>query len=127
MYQDLLGRTPNDDEVREWVDYLNSGASTQDVAYGFAASREREGIRIQADYQTYLGRDAAQQEVDLWVGAFADSGWTNEDVVAGFAGSAEYFQNHGSSINNWLGSMYQDVLHRDAGDAEIATWDAYLL
>src|SRR5262249_4062405 len=56
MYQDILGRTPSQSEVDGWVQALNSGVSPQQVAYGFAASAEREGNRVRGDYQTFLGR-----------------------------------------------------------------------
>src|SRR5262249_50289502 len=89
MYRDLLGRGPAASEVDGWVRALKAGTSPQTVAYGFAASAEREGMRVRADYQTYLHRDAAQEEVDAWVYAFETGAATNEDVVAGFVGSAE--------------------------------------
>src|SRR5262249_21919682 len=43
MYQDLLGRTPSPGEVNSWVAQLNAGVSPVSIAYGFAASAEREG------------------------------------------------------------------------------------
>jgi hypothetical protein len=93
MYQDLLGRTPSQDEVNEWVKALEQGVTTQQVAYGFAASAERETMRVQNDYQTYLGRSASPSEVKTWVNAFLQ-GVSNEDVIAGFVGSDEYFGKH---------------------------------
>jgi hypothetical protein len=91
MYVDLLQRTPSDGEVQGWVNALNRGVTPEAVAYGFAASAEREGIRVRNDYFAYLGRTAGQAEVDSWVNAFTH-GLTNEDLVAGFIASDEYFQ-----------------------------------
>jgi hypothetical protein len=48
MYEDLLGRTPSQAEVNSWLQVLASGESTIEVAYGFAASGEREGNRAPA-------------------------------------------------------------------------------
>src|SRR5262249_25085304 len=90
MYQDILGRTPSQSEIDGWVQALNNGVSPQEVAYGFAASAEREGNRVRADYQTFLGRTPTQAEVDSWVNAFLH-GLTNEGLVAGFLGSIEYY------------------------------------
>ena len=42
MYQSLLGRSPTQAEADYWVNVLNGGTSTTDVAYSFAASPERE-------------------------------------------------------------------------------------
>ncbi len=58
MYQDLLGRPADLTGQSYWVEQLKQGASRSGVAYGFAASLEREGQRIQADYQTFLRRGA---------------------------------------------------------------------
>jgi hypothetical protein len=93
MYQDLLGRTPQQAEVDAWVGAMAAGMSPTQVAYGFAASAEREGQRVSADYQQYVGRAATSTEVSAWVNAF-ENGFTNEDVIAGFVGSPEYYKEH---------------------------------
>ena len=66
------------------------------MAYGIAASPEREGIVVQGDYVRYLGRQASTAEVQGWVSDF-EHGNSNENVVAGFVGSDEYFQKHTQS------------------------------
>ena len=86
MYRDLLGRTPTQSEVDGWVAALNNGVTPAQVAYGFSAGAEREGIRVRGDYSIYLGREATQPEVDGWVYAF-QHGTSNEDVIAGFVGA----------------------------------------
>jgi hypothetical protein len=113
LYQDLLGRTPTQAEVDYWVQTLNSGSNTAAVAYGFAASEERETQRVASDYQKYLGRWAGATELAFWVQSF-EHGYSNEDVIAGFVGAAEYYQNHGSSAGQWLNAVYQDLLARPA-------------
>jgi hypothetical protein len=95
-------------------------APTQ-VAYDFAASPEREGQRITADYQTFLGRAPAAEEVAGWVNAFAQ-GLANETVVAAFVGSVEYFQKHGHNLAAWLHNAYLDILGRPADDAGFWGW-----
>jgi len=126
MYQNLLNRTPSQTEVNTWVTALNNGLTPGDIAFFFAASPEREGIRVRADYQTYLGRTASDSEVNGWVQAFANNLVTNEDVVAGFVGSPEYFQTHYDNAADWLFSAYSDVLGRNPDDASYAAWLAYL-
>jgi uncharacterized delta-60 repeat protein len=128
LYQDLLGRTPTPAEVQSWVNVLLTGGSPFEIAYGFAASREREAQRVRANYQTYLGRDATQAEVDLWVGAFL-AGLGSEDMVAGFVGSPEYYYNpHKGNGDNaaWVSQAYQDVLRRTPSADEIASWLRFL-
>jgi hypothetical protein len=76
---------------------------------------------VAADYQRYLGRTAAQSEIDGWVSDF-EAGYSNENVIAGFVGSVEYFQNHGSDATDWLYAAYQDILGRPADAAAYANW-----
>jgi hypothetical protein len=128
MYQDLLGRSPSQTEVNFWVNALNHGTTPQQVAFDFAASAEREGIRVRADYQTFLGRSPTQTEVDLWVKAFGN-GMTNEDVVAGFLASAEYFNSSTkgkSDKSDWTLSAIRDVLGRLARTSEFDFWGGNL-
>jgi hypothetical protein len=122
MYHDLLGRTPTQAEVDGWVSVLNNGVAPQQVAYGFAASVEREGQRINADYVAYLGRSATQAETSAWVNAF-EQGTSNEDVVAGFVGSAEYFNSRGQGSNaGWIAAAYHDILGRAPSTNEVNLW-----
>jgi V8-like Glu-specific endopeptidase len=121
MYRDLLGRTPAQAEVDGWVAALNGGMTPQAVAYGFAASEEREGQRVAADYQKYLGRGATAPEIAGWVSAF-EQGYSNEDVIAGFVGSVEYYQNHGSTPSTWLDAAFRDILGRPADAAADNSW-----
>lgn len=93
MYVNLLGHAPDPTGESFWVQQLGAGASRTGVAYGFAASQEREGQHVQQDYQNYLARTAAASEVSYWVGRFAQ-GVTNEDIITGFIASDEYYQKH---------------------------------
>jgi RHS repeat-associated protein len=125
MYVDLLGRQPAPSEVSGWVAVLNQGMAPAAVAYGFAASPEREGQRITADYQKYLNRTPEPGIVAAWVNAF-ESGMNNESVIAGFVGSQEYFQKHSDNIIDWLFSAYQDSLGRAPDPAALQGWAALL-
>jgi hypothetical protein len=121
MYKDLLGRTPTQDEVNAWVNALNNGTVPRDVAYGFAASAEREGNRVRGDYATFLGRTPSDSEVNAWVSYFVQGG-NNETVAAGFAGSTEYYNNHLKSPSAWLTALFQDILHRAPSSTEYTAW-----
>ncbi len=92
MYQDLLGRTSAETEVQGWLSVLVTGMASAEVAYGFAASWECQGIRIREDYWIFLGQEASEAEVNYEVDRFVE-GATNEDVVAGSVGSSEYCYN----------------------------------
>jgi hypothetical protein len=125
MYVDLLGRTPAPSEVAGWVNALQGGLAPAAVAYGFAASPEREGQRITADYQDYLNRTPEPGIVAAWVQAF-ENGFSNENVIAGFVGSVEYFQKHHDNVPDWIFSAYNDVLARDPEPAALQGWTQFL-
>ena len=91
------------------------------MAYDFAASAEREAQRITADYRTYLNRDPEAGAVDGWVNAFLQ-GASNENVIAGFVGSTEYFQTHSDNSRDWLSAAYQSILGRQASVGEANYW-----
>ncbi len=93
LYQDLLGRNADPGGEAAWLQALAAGASRAAVAYGFAASIERESQHVMVLYQKYLGRSAGTSEIDYWLGQFG-AGATNEDIVTGFASSGEFFQEH---------------------------------
>jgi cyclophilin family peptidyl-prolyl cis-trans isomerase len=126
MYHDLLNRTPSDAEVNAWVNLLNTGTQPFAIAFGFAASAEREGIRVASDYTNYLGRTASQAEINAWVDLFVHHGAQNEDVVAGFVGSPEYFLTHGDNSADWLTAAYLSILHRAPDDAGYSAALAFL-
>ncbi len=126
MYQNLLGRTPGASEVQYWLTQLQGGESTSDIAFGFAASKERESDRVAADYQQYLGRSASASENSYWVSVFLNGG-SNELVVAGFVSSQEYFQGKGSNnIVDWLFADYRATLNRTPDQAGFNYWENQL-
>jgi hypothetical protein len=128
LYQTLLRRTPSASEVTIWVNALAGGMAPINVAYGFAASRERETNRVANDYITYLGRTATQAEIAGWVNLFMQ-GYSNENLVAGFVGSAEYYlsANRGNSTDaGWVTSAYQDLFYRTPTLDELNNWSGYL-
>jgi hypothetical protein len=127
MYLNLLGRAPAQAEVQYWLNQLAAGMLTTDIAYGFAASQERESQRVNADYQQYLGRSASSAEVSYWVNVFLNGG-SNEQVVAGFVSSQEFFQSKGSSnIVDWLFADYRATLNRVPDQAGFNFWENQLM
>jgi hypothetical protein len=122
MYHDLLGRTPDAAGLNNWLQQLQIGVTPVSIAYGFAASAEREGQRVLADYQRFLARTPAQSEIDFWVDQFVNHGVANEGVMAGFVASAEYFQQHYNDASDWLFGAYQDTLGRPPDPAAVTDW-----
>jgi hypothetical protein len=124
MYRDLLGRDPAEAEVQGWLQALARGVTEAEVAFGFAASRERQAQRVQRNYQIYLGRTATPSEVNGWVEAFL-RGVTNQDIIAGFVGSPEYYASSQKGRSNravWLVRAYEEVLFRWPTRGEVEGW-----
>jgi hypothetical protein len=122
MYHDLLGRSPDPDGLAYWLNKLQNGTPADAIAYGFAASAEREGQHVILDYQELLGRTPSQSEIDYWVNLFINGGMTNERVASGFAASAEYYQDHYNDSRDWLFGAYQDLLGRPPDPAGLEHW-----
>ena len=128
LYVNMLGRAGTQAEVNLWLSQLQRGASPQTIAYAFATSRESQGNRIRADYQTFLGRTPTQPELDSWMSRFA-RGLTNEDIAAGFLASIEYFNAPAkgkSEKADWVQSAVLDELQRSPTINEFNTLEGML-
>jgi hypothetical protein len=128
MYEDLLGRAPDSAGLSFWVNALAHGSHASDVAFGFAASKERESLRISSDYLVYLGRPLDQGGQTFWVNAFLN-GAHNEDVVAGFIASAEYYTSTSKGQSDraaWVKSVFEDVIQRAASQTDVAIWKSLM-
>jgi hypothetical protein len=90
-YQDLLGRAPDSTGEAFWISIAGT-IGRAGVALGFAKSPEREKEHVTNDYQHYLSRSPDLTGLDFWSDQFINHGRTNEDLIAGFIGSDEYFQ-----------------------------------
>ena len=96
MYMEVLNRTADEPGVRSWVEVLLDGSYTgTQVADGFIMSEEflaknmtdEEYVRIM--YRAFFGRDADPEGLATWTNALA-TGWTKQEVFAGFANSGEF-------------------------------------
>jgi hypothetical protein len=124
IYHDLFGRTPDEPGFEFWLSRLAAGTPRDYVALAFAASTEREQLRIVAAYGAFLGREPDEAGLSFWLGAVT-RGLTNEELVAQFLSSDEYFHSPSrgqGSTAAWIRSVYQDLLHRTASDAEVNSW-----
>lgn len=121
MYNDLLGRAPDSAGLTHWVNSLQSGANPASVALSFAASAEREAMKVTGDYEDLLGRTPGASEIGSWVNAF-EHGVTNDDVMAGFVGSAEFLQKLGDDLVHFIDAAYHDLLGRSADPSAVQYW-----
>ncbi|HEV3341819.1 MAG TPA: DUF4214 domain-containing protein, partial [Pirellulales bacterium] len=98
VYKLLLGRTADPGGETYWNNQLTAlmkSESAHDarlqIAQAIAGSQENNTDLINADYFHFLGRAADPPGLAYWLKQFA-AGKTNEDVIAGFTGSPEYYK-----------------------------------
>lgn len=108
LYKAILGRTPDIGGFTFWLGQLNSGVSRAAVAMGFLTSLEYRadliagvgwtpagggaiaGSYLQGYYLEFLHRQGDLGGVASWILAL-EGGMTDQQVVAGIAGSAEFY------------------------------------
>jgi hypothetical protein len=109
LYQATFDRTPDNDGLKFWVDYLDDGKSIRDAAAGFISSMEfqREyGTNpsntafAAALYENVLGRAADAGGLTYWVNQLNSGAMSKADVLVGFSESAENVSLVGASIEN---------------------------
>ncbi|TWI87412.1 uncharacterized protein DUF4214 [Roseibium hamelinense] len=108
IYQAAFGRVPDTTGINGWVDGLADGSvTTTDLASGFTLSAEwsaRYGgtevntATLTALYQNVLGRSPSGAEVDAWIA----TGQTIDQILLGFANSAEFQNNISTTVNTLL-------------------------
>jgi hypothetical protein len=86
---------------------------------------------VQSWYLTYLGRPAVDGEEQGWVKALL-RGATEEQVLAGILGSAEFFNVAGNLglpgtvDEQYIGALYSLLLNRTASSEEVSGWESVL-
>jgi hypothetical protein len=121
LYADVLGRNCTPSEAAFWSNLLDTGVSREAVAQGFFTSRERRSNFIKEYYLDYLGRAADNPGIDYWLNVWQATGGP-ELVRASLIGSAEYLQSHGGTVYGAVYGLYQDILSRNAVQAELNYW-----
>jgi hypothetical protein len=124
LYHLVLGRAGSASEVAGWVVLLDHGTSFTSVAEVFLHSTEYESHVVLADYQNFLGRTASPAEVNGMV-SLLQRGWTEAQVAQVFLTSTEYSDDHASN-DDFVHSLYHNVLGRQPAAAEVAGWVQFL-
>lgn len=93
VYQAVLGRAAGTGDAKYWLGQLSGGASRLTVAEFIADSAENGAQLIKNDYFQYLGRAADDAGLAYWIEQLS-AGRTNEDIIANFTASAEYYGEH---------------------------------
>lgn len=120
LYRTILGRDADSGGLQSWSGQLAAGASIQTIVQDFWYSAEHRGQEIDQFYLTYLHRSSDAAGRAAWLQILVATG-SETAVVAAMLTSSEYLQAHpGNSA--WVTSVYNDVLGRAPGAAELQYW-----
>ena len=147
LYDLVLQRQPDPGGLEGWVNYLKSGEYTgARVAYGFFFSQEMLDRNLPPDqyieilYNTFLNRPSDPPGKQGWLD-FLHSGYSREDIFAGFANSNEfgdlcaqagiirgtYYPPPGAAIRVFVTRMYRTTLLREPDEYGLNGWTQLLL
>jgi hypothetical protein len=124
MYDDVLGRAPDDAGLADWVAAMEGGLPPGEAAGKFVRSDESLRRILGGLYQTILRREPDEDGFADWLAAL-NNGVTQLDATAGMLGSEEYFAvMAGSDRRHFIEMLYSDVLGRTGSTAEVDDWAA---
>ncbi|HLJ93423.1 MAG TPA: DUF4214 domain-containing protein, partial [Gemmataceae bacterium] len=129
LYQTILGRSGSAAELEPWAMSLSGPAGSAGVVAAIEHSPEARTRLVKSWYATYLGRPALNGEEQGWVRAML-AGATEEQVLGSILSSDEFFNRAallgaaGSPNQQYVGSLYTVLLHRNASAAEVNGWQS---
>jgi hypothetical protein len=127
LYLDFLHRIGNLSDPKDagiWVTRMGQGMPAATVANLVARSPEALGVAVEGLYHRFLGRDADTAGRANFV-AYLQAGGSLEGVSQILLASPEY-QARFPTDSSYVQSLYQNLLHRPGGTAEINGWLAKL-
>lgn len=122
MYADVLGREPDPAGLDSWTTLVMTTNNARLVADGIVNSKERLQALVSAEYVRALHRFPESTGLANWVG-WMERGATVSDLQIGiFASQESLAVLGGGDVRAWVAGMYQELLRRPAGPAEIDAW-----
>jgi hypothetical protein len=91
IYQDVLNRAPQPDELAMWENQIHKGAKLNQIALTIVTSPEGYQDTIDAFYVTFLNRTATSQDHAIWLGWLESGPFTLADLGQNILASYEYF------------------------------------
>ncbi|RFA21024.1 DUF4214 domain-containing protein [Subtercola boreus] len=122
LYMDYLNRRPSSADVAWWGGKLAAGAPRSAVTAGFVNSDEYRLIRIDAAYNTVLGRAPDAGGRQSWLTAMQAGAITTDDIERSFYASWEYFTRKGGTDKTWAAALYSTLLGRSGSDTDYTFW-----
>ncbi|HEX7376912.1 MAG TPA: DUF4214 domain-containing protein, partial [Pirellulales bacterium] len=132
LYRELLGREPDATGEAGWLAYLSqpqhdNALGRLSVIQGFLNSQEYAAHWVTTAYATILGRAPSQADLTYWTQQLGHPGTPSlssneENIVAAFLGSDEFYAKSGGTVQQWLNAVVLDVLGRSPNDTDPASW-----
>jgi hypothetical protein len=126
VYNSLLHRAPAATDLAYWVPQLDGGKPAGAVTAAVVASPEYQGDFIRSCYQQFLNHNPSSSDLSWWEGQTVCSRVTDPQAAAMILASPEFMQAHAGGTNAWLNAVYQQVLGRPAGPADLAYWNGVM-
>jgi Domain of unknown function (DUF4214)/Abnormal spindle-like microcephaly-assoc'd, ASPM-SPD-2-Hydin len=125
IYQQLLGRQPDAAALSNDASRIDAGQTTRgQVATALQDSDEWRTRIVGLLFHALLRRAADAGSSTYYVGQLRST--SVDAVVAGIAGSQEYFTRAGSTNDGFVAAVYRDLLHHAPDAAGQASWSGQL-
>lgn len=128
LYEDVLGREPDDSGLQGWLAIYGSGAETRyEIALAFLTSTEGRETEVARWYQRDLGRTStldalkADPGVAYWANLLV-AGAGDNTIQATIMSSPEYLAGHGGTPSTIIQGFYEDLLDREPDPSGSAGW-----
>ncbi|HVW36689.1 MAG TPA: DUF4214 domain-containing protein, partial [Pirellulales bacterium] len=121
VFEDVLLRAPDAAGLAYWVNALQQGLPRSNLSNLLTTSDEYLKNRIQKAYREFLARESDGAGLAYWLNQMRH-GLTDEQLEAGFIGSAEFYAHGGGSDRSWVDEMYFDLLGRAPDGQGEAYW-----
>ncbi len=135
LFRTTLARDPDAASLSKWAAELQAGKSRGEIAAFLSESPEAlvlsdrvdQGALVFRVYDALLGRFPDQVGFDYWTDQIVSRDSTLRDVVSAFMGSSEH-QSKSANLSNeqFIATLYQKILKRDADPASLAYWSSAL-
>ena len=122
VYIDVLGRDAGSGERAGWGQAIALGMPHLQVVYGFVNSDEFRVLKITEAYREVLGRAPEDGGMTAWLNGMRAGILAPDDAYRAFLRSDEYYMLTGGTDARFVAALYENVLHRPAGQAEIEGW-----
>jgi Ca2+-binding RTX toxin-like protein len=143
LYRNVLGREPDTDGLKNWINAFAHGLSRQDAVLGFSESaenvqrtapvieagiwmRDNDAAVVARLYDSALDRLPDADGLINWTNAIK-AGMTLHEAVNGFISSAEFQAKYGTLDNKeFVEQLYHNVLDRDGDPGGLENWTGAL-